>query len=396
LMIYLKMANRFTNCFNFMRQIFILFFILTAAKCSFAGVDTLTVMYYNILNYHIDKLPYYRTIIGYSKPDVILLNEVVSDTASIAMLNAINESGICNYAKARFTNGPDKDNMLFYNTDKLVLALEDSIPTDLRLINRYLLYHKNTDTDTVFMDFYCAHLKGSSGITNAIKRYFETKQFTNYLERLAVKRNVFYGGDLNFYNYETEPACVYLIDSSAIKFFDPINSLGNWHDNPTFASIHTQSTRTISFGGGATGGLDDRFDFIFVTEDILNGMNRVKYIENSYMALGNDGQRLNMSLINEPLSEELPDSVTYALYYSSDHLPVIMKITVEVGEMAIMNKTENNLGELIDIEVYNISGRLIYKGIREKAPNIENEILLIRNNYQFGVVNEKTVGLFRK
>ena len=89
LMIYLKMANRFTNCFNFKRQIFILFFILTAAKCSFAGVDTLTVMYYNILNYHIDKLLYYRTIIGYSKPDVILLNEVVSDTAPIAMLTLL-------------------------------------------------------------------------------------------------------------------------------------------------------------------------------------------------------------------------------------------------------------------------------------------------------------------
>ena len=145
----------------------------------------------------------------------------------------------------------------------------------------------------------------------------------------------------------------------------------------------THKAQEQFFGGGALRA-DDRFDFIFVTEDILNGMNRVKYIENSYMALGNDGQRLNMSLINEPLSEELPDSVTYALYYSSDHLPVIMKITVEVGEMAIMNKTENNLGELIDIEVYNISGRLIYK-IREKAPNIENEILLIRNNYQFGV-----------
>jgi len=367
--------------------------MLTVVKGSLGNVDTLTVMYYNILNYHVDKLPYYRTIIGYSKPDVILLNEVIDDTVSIAMLNAINEVGICNYAKARFTDGPDKDNMLFYNADKLALALEDSIRTRLRLINRYLLYHKNIGIDTVFMDFYSAHLKGSSGTTNAMRRYHETKKFTNYLEQLTEKKNVFFGGDFNFYNYETEPACVYLLDSGAIKFFDPINSIGNWHDNPEFAITHTQSTRTEAFGGGATGGLDDRFDYIFVTEDVLNGTNRVKYVENSYMALGNDGQRLNMSLIAEPLNESLPDSVTFALYYSSDHLPVIMKITVEVGGMAIMEETKNNLGELIDIEVYDINGRLIYKGIRENAPNIENEILLIRNNYQFGVVNEKTVGI---
>ncbi|HOG19157.1 MAG TPA: hypothetical protein PKW37_01760 [Salinivirgaceae bacterium] len=379
-----------------MKRIFIVLFALTVAKASFADVDTLTVMYYNILNYDVDKLPHYRTIIGYLKPDVILLNEVVDDAASIAMLNAINEVGVCNYAKARFTDGPDKDNMLFYNADKLVLALEDSIRTRLRLINRYLLYHKNIGVDTAFMDFYCAHLKGSSGATNAMRRYNETKKFTNYLEKLPEKRNVFFGGDFNFYDYETEPACVYLLDSGAIKFFDPINSLGNWHDNPEFAAIHTQSTRTEAFGGGATGGLDDRFDFIFVTEDILNGSNKVKYVENSYKALGNDGQRLNMSLIAEPLAENLPDSVIFALYYSSDHLPVVMKIAVEVGGMSIMKKPDKNLGELIDIEVYNISGRLIYKGIQEKAPNIENEILLIRYNYQFGVVNEKTVGLFWK
>ncbi len=50
------------------------------------------------------------------------------------------------------------------------------------------------------------------------------------------------------------------------------------------------------FGGGSTGGLDDRFDFILFTGDVNSGANKVQYVNNSCKAFGNDGNHLNDAL----------------------------------------------------------------------------------------------------
>jgi endonuclease/exonuclease/phosphatase family metal-dependent hydrolase len=356
--------------------------LLTLTLCWNAkGQDTLTIVYYNILNYHIDKLEHFKTIIDYTKADVIVLNEVSSNAASTSLLNSINELQRFNYQKARFTDGPDKDNMLFYNSGKLVLHFQDSIPTELRLINRYQLFHKMHSEDTVFLDFYSCHLKSSSGATNANQRFRELKNFKDYVDNLPIPQNIFIGGDFNFYNFATEPACQYLVDSGEVKFFDPIESLGNWHDNPLYAQIHTQSTRVAAFGGGATGGLDDRFDFIFVSEDIIQGQNDVTYVAGSYLALGNDGLRLNQSLIATPLSATVPEEVTNAMYYMSDHLPVVMKIAVNIKNPVSVTDILTESSELINIEIYSLMGQLVYRGAIGSVPKLPHQIHIIRYNY---------------
>jgi hypothetical protein len=76
-------------------------------------------------------------------------------------------------------------------------------------------------------------------------------------------------GDLNIYD-SYEPAYQLMMSAGDAKLYDPISQPGNWHNNVSFAAIHTQSTRTEAFGGGATGGLDDRFDQILVTDDLLD------------------------------------------------------------------------------------------------------------------------------
>ena len=44
------------------------------------------------------------------------------------------------------------------------------------------------------------------------------------------------------------------------------------------------------------GGMDDRFDFIFVSEDLISGEDGVLYLENSYLAEGQDGNHFNQSV----------------------------------------------------------------------------------------------------
>lgn len=108
---------------------------------------------------------------------------------------------------------------------------------------------------------------------------------------------------------------------------DPINMPGNWNNNSSFASIHTQSTRSgENLDCGSQGGSDDRFDQILVSPNVMNGTDSLRYLTNSYIAVGNDGSHFNTSLISAPTNTMYPDSVVRALYYMSDHLPVAMKV----------------------------------------------------------------------
>jgi len=114
------------------------------------------------------------------------------------------------------------------------------------------------------------------------------------------------------------------------QFYDPLDSPGNWHDSEEFAFLHTQSTRTEQFGGGASGGCDDRFDFILplVSFETAEGWT---YLPDSYTTFGNDGQHLNIS-INDGENSAVSEEVANALYDASDHLPVYMDFTYYIEE----------------------------------------------------------------
>jgi len=288
-------------------------------------------MYYNILNYSPSNTANknnLKGIVNYIHPDVFAVNEISNDTSAKHILQyVLNIDSSHHYKKAAYTDGPDTDNMLFYNSDKLSLALQDTVQTDLRIIDEYLLYYNNSayisQHDTAFLDFYIAHLKASQGYEQ--DRLGEIQKLENHWNEKPGRKNIFIGGDMNFYT-ATEPGLVKLLDTGAYQMNDPLDSIADWHDSLTYAHLHTQSTRLRQFGGGASGGLDDRFDFIFVSNDVMQGNNQVRYIPGTYKAFGNDGHHLNDSLTALPLDPEIPDSVTYELYNMSDHLPVIMKV----------------------------------------------------------------------
>ncbi len=101
---------------------------------------------------------------------------------------------------------------------------------------------------------------------------------------------------------------------------DPINRPGNWHNNEEFADIHTQSTRTRQFGGGANGGLDDRFDQILVTEAVVDLV-----VPGTYITFGNDGKHFNDSLTSKT-NAAVSVEMARVLHDASDHLPVFIDL----------------------------------------------------------------------
>ena len=100
-----------------------------------------------------------------------------------------------------------------------------------------------------------------------------------------------------------------------------------------FPIHHTQSTHT-SGGCASGGGLDDRFDIMLMSGQILEDSGMVSYIPNSYKAVGNDGDHYNLSLL-DGTNTSAPAAVLTALYDMSDHLPVIADLSINLLESPV-------------------------------------------------------------
>ena len=256
--------------------------------------------------------------------DVVVMQEIVSEAGASTLLTALNGDGQ-EYARSDFVDGNDTDTVLFYRTATVDLISQNYITTSLREIGEFTISVADT-----LINLYSVHLKASQGFTNEQRRLDEVTTLRSHLETLPTDREFIVAGDLNIYT-STEPAYQKLTGSEVnndgrIEDLLPPELIGDWHNNSAFASIHSQSPRTSSFGGGATGGLDDRFDMIFSSFG-LNDNFGLEYVPDSYFVYGNDGQHFNQSLIsgsNSAVSAE----VARALHDASDHLPVVADFEV--------------------------------------------------------------------
>ncbi len=299
--------------------IYILFFFFVSLAQS--QNDTLTIATYNLLNYPGTdasvRNPYFRAVIHSMKPDVLIVQEMTSQTGVNTFLNDVmNKYQAGLYSSVPFNDGPDTDNSFFYRSDKVTFLGAYYINTALRRIAEYTFRHNLSGE---IIRIYSLHLKASQGYEQ--DRLAEATILRNYLNNLPSGTNFIVGGDFNIYT-SNEPAFQKLTGSEADndgRCFDPINAVGNWNNNYAFRFIHTQSSRVRSFGGGAIGGLDDRFDMQLVSESLLDNI-----IVSSYKAYGNDGNHFNDS-INRLPNYAVPDSVANGLHYASDHIPVVAK-----------------------------------------------------------------------
>ena len=308
--------------------------------------DTLTVMSYNLLHFsaqterNLQRADTLGVIIRAVRPDILFVCELTDD-ADTLLRRALNRPGNKRYKASPFirnTSSSEKSQgLLFYNTEKVGLKECSVIRTDLRDINRYLIFFKKVilgkSKDTVFAELYGGHLKAGPEKQSVLKRYEQIKLFKKNLFKLKSK-NVLFCGDFNFYS-NTEPGYRELLNDRECRLNDPLQMPGKWHQEPSFSAIHTQSTRTERFGGGAVGGLDDRFDFILISDALLKGSAGISYVKESCRAFGNDGRHFRES-VHKPKGKKsmFSDAVLNALYFMSDHLPVILQVVVGPGNFS--------------------------------------------------------------
>ncbi len=316
--------------------------------------DVLTVMQYNLLeygNYQSGFADCYetnnntqrkdeciRTLLDYVKPDIFtvcefgatqaLLNDFVRHNLNINGANYWKTDNIINYA------GSNIINHIFYDSRKMELKKHVALRTNPRDTDIYELYLKTPNLaagDTVKLICIVAHPKAGQGYEAARRAQMQIAM--DYINQYYPKDNVLIMGDFNMYSASESgyKLLTQTYSNPEICFMDPlayIGGVGEWSNNNSFTAFHTQSTRSYSEECFSGGGLDDRFDFILMADEIAFSYNHMRYVQGSYKAIGNDGHHFNMSINQSNTS--VPADVAEALFDGSDHLPVTMKIAVDV------------------------------------------------------------------
>ncbi len=397
-----------------------MFFLLNLfVNVNFAQTQ-IKAMMYNVLNYSDsevsrNKTPFLSTILDEVEPDLFMVCEMVDEIGS----NYLFENAIIPYNE-NFQKAPFEENqsgsyslqqMVYYNSKKLILEETRVITADTRDINQYTfkINTENALSNPIRMEVFVTHLKASTGSSNRQRRLNSIQSFVSYTNNIADDSYVLFAGDLNFYTSNEEGYQHLIDDRNPIVMIDPIdrptpnfpddgvdyyenyNSTYFWN-NSSFRDIHSQSTRTTNNGliddSGSTGGLDDRFDFIMMSEN-FNMNTDLYYINDSYQVIGNNGNCYNSFINNSNCSGGYSQTLRDALIEFSDHLPVVMEIetpenTLSTNLISEINFIGSNIikdylkiivpENINNFKIYSITGQLIDVKLTK---NISDDTIII-------------------
>jgi hypothetical protein len=349
LFLWLKLSNMQRKLYHI---IILLLVILLSPQIR--AQDTLTVMQYNLLeygNYNSGFADCYetnnntqrkdecvRTLMDYVKPDILTVCEFGATQTLLDgfLRHNLNVNGAMYWKSDNIINyaGSNIINHIFYDSRKMGLKSHVALHTSPRDTDVYELYLKTKALavgDTIKLVCIVAHPKAGQGYEASRRALMQVAM--DYVNQHYASDNVLIMGDFNMYGasesgyrlltqtYSNPQAC----------FIDPLyslNGVGEWNNNSQYAPFHTQSTRSYSDECFSSGGLDDRFDFILMADEIAFSYKHLRYVANSYHAVGNDGRHFNQS-VDQGYNAAVPAEVAEALFDGSDHLPVTMKIAVD-------------------------------------------------------------------
>lgn len=438
------------------KSLILCLFCSVSITTAFAQKDTLRVMAYNALYYGNGcQGPnglyhgYLKTIVGYTNPDIISLEKMATikespddkyGTAPVGFADsivqfALNGAFPGRYAHSPFTNAAHTTSMsmLFYDQHKLGFISIVSSYSNITDFNTFKFYYKDPNLDrthdTTFL--YVIPNHDMSGDENEKVRGVQIGDvMTLTKEHFSHLPNMINMGDFNvrnsnetFYQILTNP------DDTNFRFFDPpffpdrkLKYPADWNHNPAFADYFTTSTResaNVPNSCGTGGGGKNWYDHIFLSPWIINNADYIRYIPNSFRVIGNDGQRVKVSINNSNTHKNTsaPDAVIEALYQMSNKYPVMVDLEVTsntngtspadpeifgakafakedisvdnpVGDNLILHFPANMNGQAITIECLDKEGN----SQMNKAKTINNTEMQLRCKLSPGVYTLKITG----
>lgn len=308
------------------------------------------------------------------RPDVVGLQEqaVISGSESTASVIAAEFNdlyGVSSYSFQLFGTGSDRLGVVYDTSTVSLVATGSVFTTGPRQTYRVEFQPVGYSSEQAAFHTYISHFKAGSTSSDVATRTQEGLRVRLNADQLGEGANVVYMGDFNLYS-QNEAGYQNLTAAGPAQAFDPV-ALSSW-PNSSVARYLTQSTRTTSIGdGGATGGIDDRFDLQLVTNALLDGEGLsylgptsagLSSLLHSYQAFGNDGNTYNQAINSNLSGRSQPAAVLNALHGFSDHLPVVadyqlpamlgyvlddVPLTLEQGEVFSLGLTVSNAANVV-------------------------------------------------
>lgn len=405
------------------KRTFVLVFLLTV-NLQINGQTRIKAMFYNLLNYSnesvsIQKTSHLKTILDDVSPDLFMVCEIESEAGSNYLFTNAVQNHNADFEKAPWQNIQSSASggltqMVYYNRKKLVYESSRVIATNTRDINHYTfkINTVNVNTNPIRLEVFVTHLKASTGSTNRQRRLGSIQDFFTAVNAIPEDSYVLFAGDFNFYTSNEEGYQLLIDNANRIQIVDPINRPAtpfpsnvqdpfntlSWSSeyfwrNSTYADVHSQSTRTSNSGlidqSGSTGGLDDRFDFIMMSQN-FNTSSDLFYVQNSYKTYGNNGNCYNSNINNPNCNGTYSQNLRNSLVQFSDHLPIVMEIESPQNTLSLKDVTFQLLlpkGNIVDseleikvpaeiqnqvkrIQVYDFNGRKIVE--TKYTPSVSN------------------------
>ena len=342
-------------------------FVLAAAVflCGAQPARAVRIMVYNTLRYpglsiDVDRLLAFRNIIADAAPDMVIAVEIIGGAeAARFFLDVLEPVNPGEWSLVLFNDLGDLSVVVFYKTlvfDDLVEAA--NISGDPRHTRRWhFRLDGYTSNDASFFPL-GMHLKAGNTSSDQARRATTTTNARVASNAFfSATDRWFYCGDLNL-KTSAELAYADLTESQADndgQAFDVHNPnlfIQNWTDNSVFDFIHTQSTRQFGNGdGGASGGMDDQFDFILMSNELMQTTG-LSYIPGTYRAYGQDGLHFNVSVNAAPTNADVGQSLADDLFLASDHLPVLIDLQVPAkvsADQAVLDFGTVALGSAADL-----------------------------------------------
>lgn len=287
-----------------------------------------------------------EVVSGVFRPiDLISLQEVQAQSTTsqsvVNTLNGIYGAGV--YARGNtngVTTGAGTQGVV-YNTQTLQLINETAFGATgtSGAARQPIRYQFRPVGGTAAQDFYVysMHWKAGDTSTDEARRLVEANLVRANSDLLGDAARIIYTGDFNTYSSGDDGYAAILAAGNGMGA-DPVNTPGSWHDSNSFKLVHTQSPTTDGSGGLTTGGMDDRFDFQIVSDEMMAvDPTLISYRSGSYHTFGNNGTHPLNGDIDNPSNTALPGlsnrlTVLDLLSTVSDHLPVVADYTYSVPE----------------------------------------------------------------
>jgi endonuclease/exonuclease/phosphatase family metal-dependent hydrolase len=334
---------------NIQRKIFSQFLFCTTLFINAQSAGHFNLVNWNMLNYSSSntnstaRISDFKILIQAMAPDVLVCQEIINESGALHFLNNVLNADSVTYNMAPFiTSGTGLDNAMYYKTSKFVVGPTKAYPTSLRPIYRFSIVPSGF-ADTLYV--FSVHLKAGSSTADRAQRDQEVDTLRKYSDLLTPNSYFLTCGDFNFKSETDGNGYARLLQQQPGEngnFYEFINWTGSW-SNSANAILHTQSPRTtssqssISYGtlGGASGGMDDRFDLLLGSAAVYN-TGGVDIVPGTYEAFGNDGLHHNVALTDAPSHSSLSTQVIAALHNVSDHLPVKATFSYDIQPDALV------------------------------------------------------------